>query len=302
MAHFSRVKALGWSVDQELASADMNQLDTNVSKAVNGDDGGTWAPTDPIIFQGDGLQIDTVLNISNGASIEMLDASEINLLGASAINVSGATAAINVTGATATCTFATGTTLTCSAGSTVTFNSSPSLNAGATLASGQTLVADGATISGAKSVTGNTVLSGGNVVMTDSTCRKSFNRARVTLADADQTVDVSNGDRFDLPVNPASPRTITLDNTTVVPMGGETLTFFWYPKDAAVGGGTQYTFERGDASEIAFFKGMVSADTGLVWAEFEYVFGTGWRLGKCSGTLYDAADASYYGVVGGASS
>lgn len=98
MAHFTRVKALGWAVGEKLLSSLMNQLDTNVSKAVNGDDGGTWAPTDPIIFQGDGLQIDTVLNISNGASIEMLDASEINLLGASAINLSGTNAAIVVSG------------------------------------------------------------------------------------------------------------------------------------------------------------------------------------------------------------
>ena len=39
MANFTRVKALGWALYDLLESALMNQLDTNVSKAVNGDDG-----------------------------------------------------------------------------------------------------------------------------------------------------------------------------------------------------------------------------------------------------------------------
>ncbi len=39
MSNFPRVKALGWALFDLLESALMNQLDTNVSKAVNGDDG-----------------------------------------------------------------------------------------------------------------------------------------------------------------------------------------------------------------------------------------------------------------------
>lgn len=43
MSNFTRVKALGWSLGEVLTSFQMNQLDINVSKAVNGDDGGSWA-------------------------------------------------------------------------------------------------------------------------------------------------------------------------------------------------------------------------------------------------------------------
>jgi hypothetical protein len=187
-----------------------------------------------------------------------------------------------------------------------TFTGLVSFNAGATVASGQTLTVDSATIAGAKTITGNTVFSGSSNT-TISAGRKTFNRARVTLSDADQTVDVGDGDRFTLPASPASPRTITLDHTGTVPLGGETMTFFWNPGGGG-GGGTQYVFEREDASVIAEFVGAQVADTGAVCAEFEYVFGVGWRLGKHSGTPNEYVPPvpgpeswDSYGVVPGAS-
>jgi hypothetical protein len=133
--------------------------------------------------------------------------------------------------------------------------------------------------------------------------RKQWYRARVTLADADQTVDVGDGDRFNLPANNASPRTITLDHTGVAPNDGESLTFFWNPATAG-GGGTQYTFEREDNTIIATFVGAQVADTGAVFAEFEFVQGVGWRLGKHSGTPNEYTPGpdtwTSYGVVVGA--
>lgn len=159
MAHFTRVKALGWALGEKLLHTLMNQLDTNVSKAINGDDGGTWAPTDPIILDGDGLQIDSTLVVSDSASISMEDASSFAVKGASTVVVQNSatvtyqnnaahrmtamsamsfannasctftdasscafnsTAQLYLSGS-ATCTFATGTTLTCASGSTATF-------------------------------------------------------------------------------------------------------------------------------------------------------------------------------------
>lgn len=179
------------------------------------------------------------------------------------------------------------------------------LNAGATVASGQELTMDGAAIVGnvAFNVLGSVWLAG-----------RKRGRARVTLSDADQTVDVSDGDRFTLPANNASARTITLDNTTIVPEAGETLTFFWNPGTAG-GGGLQYTFERDDSTVIATFVGAQVADTGAVFAEFEYALIStgpdvyGWKLGKHSGTPNEYVlvtesprDESWtsYGVVPGA--
>jgi len=43
VANFTRVKPLGWGLFDILASALMNAIDINLSKAVNGDEGGTWA-------------------------------------------------------------------------------------------------------------------------------------------------------------------------------------------------------------------------------------------------------------------
>jgi hypothetical protein len=165
-------------------------------------------------------------------------------------------------------------------------------NEGITIPSGKDLTLNGASVQGdvGFSTLGRVWLAG----------RKRLWRARVTLSDASQTVDVGDGDRFDLPSGagePAAPRTITLDHTGVVPGTGETITLFWYPKSNAVGGGTQYTIRRSSGVTIATFVGSTAMDTGLVWAEFEYT-SAGWRLGKCSGTLFDGTD--YYGVIGNA--
>jgi hypothetical protein len=171
-----------------------------------------------------------------------------------------------------------------------TFTGLVVFNAGADVPSGQALDLDSAEITGDHTVSGI-------VHQTDRVIR---NRVRVAVSDASQTIDVEDGARFVLTVNPAAPRTITLNHSTVPPFNGETITCFWFPKTTAVGAGTQYTFAREDATVIATFDGSAAIDTGLVWAEFEYVGGTGWKLGTNSGTLYDGA--GYYGVVGGAGS
>jgi hypothetical protein len=49
---FSRVKTLGWSVGEKLASADMNQLDEDHANAIDGKDGGDYTPTSPINITG----------------------------------------------------------------------------------------------------------------------------------------------------------------------------------------------------------------------------------------------------------
>lgn len=58
MANFLRVKPLGWGLFDVLASALMNALDIDHTKAVNGDEGSHHAPTSQIWFEGEGLRID----------------------------------------------------------------------------------------------------------------------------------------------------------------------------------------------------------------------------------------------------
>ena len=122
--------------------------------------------------------------------------------------------------------------------------------------------------------------------------RKRIRRVRVTLADASQTVRVSQGDRFHLP-DPAALRTITLDHTLDTPENGEVLEFV---APAISGGGEQYRFQREDATVVASFYGATTATENPCYhAEFERVGGV-WRLGANSGIAWDGAN---YGVVPG---
>jgi hypothetical protein len=153
--------------------------------------------------------------------------------------------------------------------------------AGATVSPGQDLTLDDVSVQG---VVGFSTL--GRVWLAG---RKQLWRGRLGLADASQTVGVDNGDRFTLSATNAAPRTITLQSTTIVPEIGETLAFFWNPGTAG-GSGTQYTFIREGGTVVATFVGAQVADTGAVYAEFEYMrISTGpdvyaWKLGTHSGT------------------
>lgn len=54
---FPRANPIGWALFEELTSAQMNTLDVNLSRAVDGYAGGTYAPSSPIVIQGDGMNI-----------------------------------------------------------------------------------------------------------------------------------------------------------------------------------------------------------------------------------------------------
>ena len=70
MAHFDRVKPGGWVLNEVLDHALMNDLDTNMSKALNGDEGGTWAPSAEIVIGGSGLRLTTLLRAFGGLSVQ----------------------------------------------------------------------------------------------------------------------------------------------------------------------------------------------------------------------------------------
>ncbi len=65
---FARVKPSDWASGEVLTSTQMNQLDTNVSQAIDGTAGGTYAPTDPIIIGGDGISVTGALTGLNTAT------------------------------------------------------------------------------------------------------------------------------------------------------------------------------------------------------------------------------------------
>ncbi len=58
MSHFSRIRDLGlWVAGGILRATEMELFDLHLSKAVNGDEGGVWAPSAVIEFGGFGLKI-----------------------------------------------------------------------------------------------------------------------------------------------------------------------------------------------------------------------------------------------------
>jgi hypothetical protein len=58
MAHNSRIRAPGtWVSLTTVSPSEFEAFDAYTFSAINGDDGGTWAPTDPIVIGGDGLSV-----------------------------------------------------------------------------------------------------------------------------------------------------------------------------------------------------------------------------------------------------
>ena len=102
--------------------------------------------------------------------------------------------------------------------------------------------------------------------------------ARVPLSDADHTIKVSDGHRFEVSSAPALIRTITLSDTAPVPSENETIEVVM-PGPAATG--QQYLIKRVGGVTVAEFWGNAAGDAGA-WAQFEFVGGV-WRLGANSG-------------------
>lgn len=58
MSHFTRTRPAGfWTFDSTVLDTEFEDLDQKTSKAINGDDGGAWAPTSQIVIGGSGLRI-----------------------------------------------------------------------------------------------------------------------------------------------------------------------------------------------------------------------------------------------------
>lgn len=75
MSHFGFRKSPSgdWSTVVVLARADMTYFDQTLSKCINGDEGGTWAPSSPIIIGGAGASFDISghTHVLPGAEIEV---------------------------------------------------------------------------------------------------------------------------------------------------------------------------------------------------------------------------------------
>ncbi|MEJ7728228.1 MAG: hypothetical protein WKG00_03350 [Polyangiaceae bacterium] len=59
MSHFARIRAnlAAWALGSTVSSAEFDALDVGRFKSINGDDGGTWAPTAAIVVGGAGVNV-----------------------------------------------------------------------------------------------------------------------------------------------------------------------------------------------------------------------------------------------------
>jgi hypothetical protein len=133
---FARVNTLGWALFEELTSAQMNQLDLNVSRALDGLNGGEYTLTAPLIIHG------TVSFDSIGGTFDTAFVSNVSFTSNgsfTAINTGlftvddGTTFTINAATtftSDAEVTFASGSEVTFAAGAATTFDNIPTFTNG----------------------------------------------------------------------------------------------------------------------------------------------------------------------------
>lgn len=80
MAHFPRVRAPGTWIVGTLLPAELEQIDAQLFKAANFDDGGTWAPAAAVVVGGAGIRVTSTLDVPAGGFVNF-DADEVNLTG-----------------------------------------------------------------------------------------------------------------------------------------------------------------------------------------------------------------------------
>lgn len=190
---FTRVKPLGWAFLEILTSTQMNQLDTNVSRAVDGLNGGTYTLAVMLELAGAGVKFSSVAEFAAAAT---------SFTGTGTVTVGVDTA--------------------------WTFNNPVLFNALATFAGGFSLpigasatIANGADVTNHGTLTNDTdgainnlgVISNEGVIANAGGGR--FRRKSVNLPSADTTVTVTDGNVFWLP-NSGAAFDYTLDDTGAV--------------------------------------------------------------------------------------
>lgn len=255
MAHHARIRAPGlWLTGTALDPSELEAFDLSQFRSIDGDVGGSWAPSSGIVIGGSGLSVTTTLLTSGtfevAAGTFQMDVGSLAAIDADEWNFTGAIVAFDNTSTSfgATCdpqvlsgcawTWQSGSTLTCAAGSTVALSGTISIAGVATFAStsdpivqsgcawtwqsGSTLTcSSGSTVS----ISGTCALAGATTL--SNTLTKSGNDARVierftTLtANADNNVGITQ-DVWSYSQSTTTTRTITcLQTTGTAPTNGE---------------------------------------------------------------------------------
>lgn len=88
MAHFDFTRPLAdWTGASTVTPAEMGDLDSKTKRAINGDEGGAWAPTDVITIGGDGLEVSGELYATDVQHLIMTGTAGIDVTAASRITI-----------------------------------------------------------------------------------------------------------------------------------------------------------------------------------------------------------------------
>lgn len=101
MAHNTRVRAdlTAWEAAIPLEPSELDALDEGQFSAINGDDGGVWAPTDPIIIGGAGIEftgsvpvgedlsVAGTLTVPSGGAIDVESGGNVNVESGGNVNI-----------------------------------------------------------------------------------------------------------------------------------------------------------------------------------------------------------------------
>ena len=174
----------------------------------------------------------------------------------------------------------------------VTFNSEVTIAATHIVTFAATAALSLSVGAGAVFGSGLTVVSTGTII----NLGRSRRRARVALADANATIDTTQGDCFHLVGNPAVTRTIVLRTTTApVPLANEIIELI--APSSGVATMDMYVITREDTTVICTFSSAVLTPASIT-AQFEFSAGV-WRLGMNSSVGYNTTGV-VYGVYPGA--
>jgi hypothetical protein len=254
MAHFSRVRVFGlWVVNSTLLPSEMELFDAQLSKAINGDEGGVWAPSSLIEVGGSGIKITGPCVVTSEAQLQggatvtggnLAVANDANIQGNATVGgtleVAGETTitdTLNVAvalmvqdGA------AIGGEIVGLAGATITGGDlnvgddivcqgnaeiAGTLDVDGNAAIGGTLGVGSTTVTGTLTTTGNASLGGtlavtGDATLSGTTIAKGrFRRRVLTMGDAGATVSVADYDLIYMP-----PGVLTADRTLNISTSG----------------------------------------------------------------------------------
>lgn len=127
MAHFvlTRASLAAWGATPAVLAAEFWSLDNQVYKAINGDEGGTWAPAAVITVGGSGLTVTGPSSLTNCSDIT-IDNGTFDMTGTGVITISD-TVAVNLSN-TATINLGSGTRINANSGSFIDIESGADLD------------------------------------------------------------------------------------------------------------------------------------------------------------------------------